>query len=47
MMCDLHGVTRAGFYAWAKREPSERQRADEHLIERVRQVHADSRGLLR
>src|SRR6185369_3036471 len=44
MMCDLCGVSRAGFYAWVRREASERQRTDQDLIERVRQVHADSRG---
>lgn len=44
MMCELHGVSRAGFYAWVKREASARQRTDEDLIERVRQVHAGSRG---
>lgn len=44
MMCKLHGVTRAGFYAWRKRQPSERKQADVELIERVRQIHAESRG---
>jgi transposase InsO family protein len=44
MMCELHGVTRAGFYAWRKRQPSQRQQADQRLVERVRQVRSDSRG---
>jgi transposase InsO family protein len=44
MMCELHGVTRSGFYAWCKRQPSRRQQEDEDLIARVRQIHADSRG---
>ena len=44
MMCRLHGVTRSGFYAWCKRQPSQRQREDEELMVRVRQIHADSRG---
>jgi putative transposase len=44
MMCALHGVTRTGFYAWCKRQPSQRQQDDLQLIERVRQIHADSRG---
>lgn len=43
-MCELHGVTRSGFYAWCKRQPSQRERDDRALTERVRQVHADSRG---
>jgi transposase InsO family protein len=44
-MCELHGVTRAGFYAWAKRQPGRRQLEDEALTVRVRRIHADSRGL--
>ena len=43
-MCELLGVSRAGFYAWCKRQPSDRQQKDAELIERVRQIHADSRG---
>ena len=43
-MCRLHGVTRSGFYAWSKREPSRRNRDDQGLLARVRQIHADSRG---
>jgi transposase InsO family protein len=44
-MCALYGVTRAGFYAWRKRAPSERASEDEDLLERVRAIHRDSRGL--
>jgi transposase InsO family protein len=43
-MCALHGVTRSGFYAWCKRRPSLRTQDDQPLLERVRQIHADSRG---
>jgi transposase InsO family protein len=44
MMCALLGVTRGGFYAWQRRQPSVRAQADELLIEQVRQVHEGSRG---
>lgn len=44
MMCALMGVTRGGFYAWHRRQPSARAQADELLIEQVRQVHDKSRG---
>jgi len=44
MMCALLGVTRGGFYAWARRQPSERQLQDAELIEQVREVHERSRG---
>lgn len=43
-MCEMHGVTRSGFYAWCKRPPSPRKRDDEALKERVLQIHAESRG---
>jgi len=44
MMCRLHGVTRAGYYAWRSRERSERERQDEALAAEIRTVHAESRG---
>ena len=44
MMCALYGVTRAGYYAWCRRDPSAREIEDRSLIERVRQVHQRSRG---
>ena len=44
MMCALHGVTRAGYYAWQQRQPSERSRQDAQLLAQVRAVHERSRG---
>ena len=44
MMCALYGVTRGGFYAWQSRQPSARTSQDVRLTERIRQVHAQSRG---
>jgi transposase InsO family protein len=44
MMCRLLRVTRGGYYAWQRREPSERARQDVRLLERVREVHQRSRG---
>jgi len=43
-MCELYGVTRSGFYAWGKRQPSQRRQDDQRLTKRVRQIHTDSRG---
>jgi putative transposase len=43
-MCALYGVTRGGFYAWQRRQPSERSQRDAQLVEQVRQVHERSRG---
>lgn len=44
-MCELHGVTRSGYYAWRARERSARSRSDAELLPHVRRIHADSRGL--
>ncbi len=44
MMCALHGVTRDGFHAWQRRQPSARAQHDAQLIELVREVHERSRG---
>jgi len=43
-MCKLLGVTRGGYYAWQRREPSARSLSDAELSEHVREVHAQSRG---
>jgi putative transposase len=42
MMCKQLGVTRAGFYAWQARGPSQRQLDDAAIIEQIRAVHATS-----
>jgi len=43
-MCRLYGVTRAGYYAWRARGPSERARENEVLAERIGVVHRRSRN---
>jgi hypothetical protein len=43
-LCRLLGVTRQGYYAYAKPRPEERSRNETHLRERLRALHADSRG---
>jgi len=37
-LCARHGVTRAGFYAWRRREPSAHFRQDHRLLARIRAV---------
>jgi len=44
LMCRVYGVTRAGFYAWRSRGPSQRARENESLTEQIRRVHQASRG---
>jgi putative transposase len=43
-MCRVLGVSRSGYYAWRKREPSQRAKEDVMLTDRIKQIHADSRG---
>jgi len=39
------GVSRAGFYAWQSRPPSERARADRDLLERIKTIHEETDGI--
>jgi putative transposase len=43
-LCRLLGVSRSGYYAWRKRPPSARARADQELTQQMRAVHEQSRG---
>ena len=43
-LCRVLGVSRAGYYAWQRRPPSARARADGELTRRIHQIHATSRG---
>lgn len=42
-LCRLFGVSASGYHAWRTRPISERARDDVRLLERVKQVHRDSR----
>ncbi len=41
-MCRLLDASKAGYYAWRERAPSERARDDEALLTRIRVIHAVS-----
>ena len=43
LLCNVLGVTRAGFYAWKRRPPSARELQDEQLLELISQIHAQSK----
>jgi putative transposase len=44
LQCDLLGVSESGYWAWARRAPSDRALADAWLAERIRAIHASSSG---
>ena len=43
-LCRVLGVSASGYYAWRNRPASKRARADAELGDRVRAIHARSRG---
>lgn len=43
-MCTVLGVSRSGYYAWKRREPSNREMANARLEDEIRTVHTESRG---
>ena len=45
-MCRCLRVSASGYYDWSKRLPSTRQRDNERLLGRIRELHDDSRGTL-
>ena len=46
MMCRCLNVSKSGFYAWACRIPGPRARANARLLERMREIHEDSKGVI-
>ena len=44
MMCRLLGVSSSGYYAWVRRPPAERVRADKALGAQIQAIHTRSRG---
>ncbi|HET8536988.1 MAG TPA: IS3 family transposase, partial [Solirubrobacteraceae bacterium] len=43
MCCRLLGVSRSGYYDWARRAPCQRELADAWLTEKIRAIHAEHR----
>jgi putative transposase len=44
LQCGLLGASESGYWAWLKRAPSDRELGDAWLTDRIRQVHAASKG---
>ena len=43
-LCNWLGVSRSGFYDWIKRGESERARQDKGLVQKIHEIHQESRG---
>jgi len=43
--CGLLGVSTSGFYAWVSRAPSDRELSNAWLVEKIRTIHAENRGV--
>jgi putative transposase len=43
--CELLGVSRSGYYEWAGRAPSDRKLSDAWLVEKIKTIHAENRGV--
>jgi len=43
--CELLGVSRSGFHDWETRSPSDREFTDAWLLEKIKQIHTDNRGV--
>jgi putative transposase len=46
MMCRCLNVSPSGYYAWVERQPSARDIANAQLLERMREIHDDSGGII-
>jgi len=46
MMCRCLKVSPSGYYAWEHRKPGARQLDNDRLLQRISEIHQDSRGIL-
>lgn len=45
LACELLDVSRSGYYDWSTRAPSDRALTDAFLIEKIKVIHAENRGV--
>ena len=43
-MCHILQVSRSGYYAWRRRQPSQREMADREFVKQIKKIHAASRA---
>jgi putative transposase len=44
-MCEVLGVSRSGYHGWERRAPSDRTLTDAWLIEKIKEIHEQARGV--
>jgi putative transposase len=44
-MCRVLDVSTSGYYAWRKRQPSQRAQEDQRLLKRIHAIHERSKGI--
>ena len=44
ILCDVLGVSPAGYYAWRSRPESQRSAANREIVDDIKQVHRDTSG---
>lgn len=44
-LCEIAGVSRAGYYKWLKHEPSAREIENRQILEELRSVHLEVKGI--
>lgn len=44
VLCEALSVSCSGYHQWRRRKPSVRQQANDRLLEKIRAIHAGSRG---
>lgn len=45
VMCEVLGVSRSGYLGWERKVPSDRALSDAWLVERIKDVHEQARGV--
>src|SRR4051794_28984985 len=43
--CELLGVSTSGYYAWVSQAPSDRALSDARVVEKIKTIHAENRGV--
>ena len=44
-LCEAYGVSRSGYYGWRNRKPGKRQKANQELAQRIREIHQAHRRI--